>query len=75
MIHQPIAAFYEAQIGEFVLEAEELLKLREILTRVYAQRTGQTFINLFNRKTWKGTLRDQLFKAIIILIVARTLIY
>ncbi|CAK7324918.1 unnamed protein product [Dovyalis caffra] len=41
MIHQPIAAFYEAQIGEFVLEAEELLKLREILTRVYAQRTGK----------------------------------
>ncbi|KAF9660681.1 hypothetical protein SADUNF_Sadunf16G0002400 [Salix dunnii] len=29
------------QIGEFVLEAEELLKLREILTRVYAQRTGK----------------------------------
>nr|QJQ26746.1 clp protease proteolytic subunit [Croton laevigatus] len=41
MIHQPIAGFYEAQIVEFVLEAEELLKLREILTRVYAQRTGQ----------------------------------
>nr|YP_009473997.1 clp protease proteolytic subunit [Itoa orientalis]YP_009474082.1 clp protease proteolytic subunit [Poliothyrsis sinensis]YP_009674600.1 clp protease proteolytic subunit [Carrierea calycina]AVK40662.1 clp protease proteolytic subunit [Itoa orientalis]AVK40747.1 clp protease proteolytic subunit [Poliothyrsis sinensis]QDC34977.1 clp protease proteolytic subunit [Carrierea calycina]QGU84780.1 clp protease proteolytic subunit [Itoa orientalis]QNS25938.1 clp protease proteolytic subunit [Carrie len=41
MIHQPIAGFYEAQIGEFVLEAEELLKLREILTRVYAQRTGK----------------------------------
>nr|QGU84180.1 clp protease proteolytic subunit [Abatia parviflora] len=41
MIHQPIASFYEAQIGEFVLEAEELLKLREILTRVYAQRTGK----------------------------------
>jgi len=41
MIHQPIAGFYEAQIGEFVLEAEELLKLREILTRIYAQRTGK----------------------------------
>nr|YP_009907684.1 clp protease proteolytic subunit [Aspidopterys obcordata]YP_010261425.1 clp protease proteolytic subunit [Aspidopterys concava]QLI54241.1 clp protease proteolytic subunit [Aspidopterys obcordata]UIB40507.1 clp protease proteolytic subunit [Aspidopterys concava] len=41
MIHQPIAGFYEAQIGEFVLEAEELLKIREILTRVYAQRTGK----------------------------------
>ncbi|KAJ8746924.1 hypothetical protein K2173_007692 (mitochondrion) [Erythroxylum novogranatense] len=26
---------------EFVLEAEELLKLRETLTRVYAQRTGK----------------------------------
>nr|QXE40045.1 ATP-dependent Clp protease proteolytic subunit [Cnidoscolus aconitifolius] len=41
MIHQPISGFYEAQIGEFVLEAEELLKLREILTRIYAQRTGK----------------------------------
>nr|QFK69477.1 clp protease proteolytic subunit [Ixonanthes chinensis] len=41
MIHQPIAGFYETQIGEFVLEAEELLKLREILTRIYAQRTGK----------------------------------
>nr|YP_008994314.1 clp protease proteolytic subunit [Melianthus villosus]AGS13032.1 clp protease proteolytic subunit [Melianthus villosus] len=41
MIHQPAASFYEAQTGEFILEAEELLKLREILTRVYAQRTGK----------------------------------
>nr|QGZ08006.1 clp protease proteolytic subunit [Prunus davidiana] len=41
MIHQPAAAFYEAQTGEFILEAEELLKLRETLTRVYAQRTGK----------------------------------
>nr|WRY69762.1 ATP-dependent Clp protease proteolytic subunit 1 [Phyllanthus hirsutus] len=41
MIHQPIAGFYQAQIAEFVLEAEELLKLREIITRVYAQRTGK----------------------------------
>uniref|UniRef100_UPI0030FEE86E ATP-dependent Clp protease proteolytic subunit 1 n=1 Tax=Simarouba versicolor TaxID=459157 RepID=UPI0030FEE86E len=41
MIHQPIAGFYEAQAGEVILEAEELLKLREILTRGYAQRTGK----------------------------------
>ncbi|MCL7030471.1 hypothetical protein MKW94_027138 [Papaver nudicaule] len=40
MIHQPASPFYEAQTGEFVLEAEELLKLRETLTRVYVQRTG-----------------------------------
>ena len=54
MIHQPIAAFYEAQIGEFVLEAEELLKLREILTRVYAQRTGKPLCYGLYPKTWKG---------------------
>nr|YP_009673936.1 Clp protease proteolytic subunit [Ocimum tenuiflorum]YP_010256992.1 ATP-dependent Clp protease proteolytic subunit 1 [Ocimum kilimandscharicum]QDC22414.1 Clp protease proteolytic subunit [Ocimum tenuiflorum]QTV20726.1 ATP-dependent Clp protease proteolytic subunit 1 [Ocimum tenuiflorum] len=39
MIHQPASSFYEAQTGEFILEAEELLKLRETLTRVYVQRT------------------------------------
>nr|YP_010315010.1 clp protease proteolytic subunit [Ampelopsis aconitifolia]UNA64575.1 clp protease proteolytic subunit [Ampelopsis aconitifolia] len=41
MIHQPAAAFYEAQAGEFVMEAEELLKLRETITKVYVQRTGK----------------------------------
>nr|YP_009338186.1 ATP-dependent Clp protease proteolytic subunit [Gymnaconitum gymnandrum]YP_009906202.1 ClpP [Delphinium grandiflorum]ANJ04498.1 ATP-dependent Clp protease proteolytic subunit [Gymnaconitum gymnandrum]QLH90157.1 ClpP [Delphinium grandiflorum] len=41
MIHQPASSFYRAQTGEFILEAEELLKLRETLTRVYAQRTGK----------------------------------
>nr|QUB02701.1 clp protease proteolytic subunit [Streptolirion volubile] len=40
MIHQPASSFYEAQAGEFILEAEELLKLRETLTRIYVQRTG-----------------------------------
>nr|QJX68073.1 ATP-dependent Clp protease proteolytic subunit [Ficus erecta] len=42
MIHQPASSFYEAQTGEFILEAEELLKLRETITRVYAQRTGKS---------------------------------
>nr|YP_010021393.1 ATP-dependent Clp protease proteolytic subunit [Talipariti tiliaceum]QOL10233.1 ATP-dependent Clp protease proteolytic subunit [Talipariti tiliaceum] len=41
MIHQPASSFYEAQTGEFILEAEELLKLRESITRVYVQRTGK----------------------------------
>ncbi|YP_007889749.1 clp protease proteolytic subunit (chloroplast) [Vigna angularis] len=41
MIHQPASSFYEAQAGEFVLEAEELLKMRETITRVYVQRTGK----------------------------------
>lgn len=41
MIHQPAASFYEAQTGEFIREAEELLKLRETITRVYVQRTGK----------------------------------
>ncbi|TYI74558.1 hypothetical protein E1A91_D07G208200v1 [Gossypium mustelinum] len=37
----PARSFYEAQTGKFILEAEELLKLRESLTRVYVQRTGK----------------------------------
>nr|QUB01687.1 clp protease proteolytic subunit [Amischotolype hispida] len=41
MIHQPASSFYEAQAGEFVLEAEELLKLRETLTSIYVERTGK----------------------------------
>nr|ASJ64238.1 clp protease proteolytic subunit [Dontostemon micranthus] len=41
MIHQPASSFYEAQTGEFILEAEELLKIRETITRVYVQRTGK----------------------------------
>nr|UEX91979.1 ATP-dependent Clp protease proteolytic subunit [Trientalis europaea] len=41
MIHQPASDFYEAQTGEAILEAEELLKLRETITRVYVQRTGK----------------------------------
>nr|YP_010942451.1 clp protease proteolytic subunit [Persicaria sagittata]WLS53426.1 clp protease proteolytic subunit [Persicaria sagittata] len=41
MIHQPASAFYEGSTGECVMEAEELLALRETLTKVYAQRTGQ----------------------------------
>nr|YP_009472369.1 ATP-dependent Clp protease proteolytic subunit [Khaya senegalensis]QWY87968.1 ATP-dependent Clp protease proteolytic subunit [Khaya anthotheca]QWY88053.1 ATP-dependent Clp protease proteolytic subunit [Khaya grandifoliola]QWY88138.1 ATP-dependent Clp protease proteolytic subunit [Khaya ivorensis]APO08690.1 ATP-dependent Clp protease proteolytic subunit [Khaya senegalensis]QWY88223.1 ATP-dependent Clp protease proteolytic subunit [Khaya senegalensis] len=41
MIHQPIGGFSEGQTGEVILEAKELLKLREILTKVYVQRTGK----------------------------------
>nr|YP_009938739.1 clp protease proteolytic subunit [Mitrasacme pygmaea]QNV46971.1 clp protease proteolytic subunit [Mitrasacme pygmaea] len=41
MIHQPGSFFYDTQAGEAIVEAEELLKLRETLTRVYVQRTGK----------------------------------
>nr|AWS06642.1 clp protease proteolytic subunit [Mitrastemon kanehirai] len=41
MIHQPMCWFYETQAGEFLLEAEELLKIREDITKVYAERTGK----------------------------------
>nr|YP_010039073.1 ATP-dependent protease proteolytic subuni [Firmiana colorata]YP_010959811.1 clp protease proteolytic subunit [Firmiana kwangsiensis]QOY45238.1 ATP-dependent protease proteolytic subuni [Firmiana simplex]QOY45154.1 ATP-dependent protease proteolytic subuni [Firmiana colorata]WNE93776.1 clp protease proteolytic subunit [Firmiana kwangsiensis]DAC80200.1 TPA_asm: ATP-dependent Clp protease proteolytic subunit [Firmiana colorata] len=43
MIHQPASYFFDSQASEFILEAEELLKLRESITSVYAQRTGKPF--------------------------------
>ncbi|KAK4733676.1 hypothetical protein R3W88_007937 [Solanum pinnatisectum] len=43
MIHEPYSAVYMAQVGEFVMDAVELMKLRETLTRVYAERTGKPF--------------------------------
>ncbi|KAL2929512.1 ATP-dependent Clp protease proteolytic subunit [Bienertia sinuspersici] len=51
MIHQPASSFYEAQTGEFLLEEEELLKLRETLTRVYVT-TGKPLWVI--SKIWKG---------------------
>nr|YP_010593700.1 clp protease proteolytic subunit [Elatostema salvinioides]WAJ54377.1 clp protease proteolytic subunit [Elatostema salvinioides] len=42
MIHQPSSYFFWASMRDFILEAEELLKLRETLTKVYVQRTGQS---------------------------------
>nr|YP_009761886.1 ATP-dependent Clp protease proteolytic subunit [Bidens alba var. radiata]QIQ58772.1 ATP-dependent Clp protease proteolytic subunit [Bidens alba var. radiata]UIR98363.1 clp protease proteolytic subunit [Bidens alba var. radiata]UIR98448.1 clp protease proteolytic subunit [Bidens pilosa]UIR98618.1 clp protease proteolytic subunit [Bidens alba var. radiata] len=41
MIHQPAASFFDISTEEFIMEVEELLKLRETLTRVYVQRTGK----------------------------------
>ncbi|KAM0932015.1 putative endopeptidase Clp [Dioscorea sansibarensis] len=49
MIHQPASSFYEAQAGEFILEAEELLKLRETLTKVYVQKNGQSLMGCLRR--------------------------
>nr|YP_009994493.1 clp protease proteolytic subunit [Cuscuta pedicellata]QNP08605.1 clp protease proteolytic subunit [Cuscuta pedicellata] len=41
LIHQPMSSFFENQTVEAVSEAEELLKMRESLVEVYAQRTGK----------------------------------
>jgi ATP-dependent Clp protease, protease subunit len=41
MMHQPISSFFEAKAKEVILETEELLELRENITNVYVQRTGQ----------------------------------
>lgn len=41
MIHQPASSYYDGQAGECIMEAEEVLKLRDCITRVYVQRTGK----------------------------------
>nr|YP_010964404.1 ATP-dependent Clp protease proteolytic subunit [Caragana tangutica]WNM89058.1 ATP-dependent Clp protease proteolytic subunit [Caragana tangutica] len=41
MIHQPASSFYDGQTAECMLEANELLKMRNTLTKIYAQRTGK----------------------------------
>jgi ATP-dependent Clp protease protease subunit len=43
MLHQPASAYYRARTPEFLLEVEELHKVREMITRVYALRTGKPF--------------------------------
>nr|UDZ59546.1 clp protease proteolytic subunit [Albidella oligococca]UDZ59547.1 clp protease proteolytic subunit [Albidella oligococca] len=43
MIHQPASSFYRGKTGEFVVESGELLMLREIITKVYTQRTRTPF--------------------------------
>jgi ATP-dependent Clp protease protease subunit len=41
MIHQPASSYYDGQAGECIMEAEEVLKLRNCITKVYVQRTGK----------------------------------
>nr|YP_009673860.1 ATP-dependent Clp protease proteolytic subunit [Cuscuta bonafortunae]QDF46539.1 ATP-dependent Clp protease proteolytic subunit [Cuscuta bonafortunae] len=41
MMHQPLSTFFETQTGDAVMEVDELLKMRENIIEVYAQRTGK----------------------------------
>nr|YP_010892193.1 clp protease proteolytic subunit [Ludwigia hyssopifolia]WJO89889.1 clp protease proteolytic subunit [Ludwigia hyssopifolia] len=43
MIHQPASTYFKLPVGEFVLESEELLKIRESVVQCYVQNTGQPF--------------------------------
>ena len=40
MIHQPASSFYEGQTAECIMEAQEVLTLKDNITQLYAQRTG-----------------------------------
>ena len=41
MMHQPHSALYKDTTGEYLMEGVEILRLRENIVRVYAQRTGK----------------------------------
>nr|YP_010379011.1 clp protease proteolytic subunit [Astragalus americanus]UCS40000.1 clp protease proteolytic subunit [Astragalus americanus] len=41
LTHQPASSFQEGQTFECILEANELLKMRETIVQIYAQRTGK----------------------------------
>nr|YP_010365489.1 ATP-dependent Clp protease proteolytic subunit [Pereskia aculeata]UOU85434.1 ATP-dependent Clp protease proteolytic subunit [Pereskia aculeata]WRH31696.1 clp protease proteolytic subunit [Pereskia aculeata] len=41
MIHQPASSFMDDKTVDVYSEAEEILSMRETITRVYAQRTGK----------------------------------
>nr|YP_010932669.1 proteolytic subunit 2 of clp protease [Klebsormidium dissectum]WKT06489.1 proteolytic subunit 2 of clp protease [Klebsormidium dissectum] len=41
MIHQPSSAYYDGQAGEFLIEANEVLRIRDELTRIYSIHTRQ----------------------------------
>jgi len=41
MIHQPASSYYDGQARECIMEAEEVLKLRDCITKVYVQRMGK----------------------------------
>jgi ATP-dependent Clp protease protease subunit len=43
MIHQPASTYFKLPVGEFVLESEELLKIRKSVVECYVQHTGQPF--------------------------------
>jgi ATP-dependent Clp protease protease subunit len=43
MLHQPASTYYRARTLELLLEVKELHKVREMITRVYALRTGKPF--------------------------------
>nr|YP_009656439.1 clp protease proteolytic subunit [Medicago suffruticosa]QCO73269.1 clp protease proteolytic subunit [Medicago suffruticosa] len=43
MIHQPATSSFEGNAGLCIMEAYEMLKIRETMVNIYAQRTGKAF--------------------------------
>nr|YP_010173221.1 clp protease proteolytic subunit [Medicago secundiflora]QSJ48440.1 clp protease proteolytic subunit [Medicago secundiflora] len=47
MIHQPASSSFDGKTGECSMEADELRKMRETITNIYAQRTGKAFWKIY----------------------------
>nr|YP_010734603.1 ATP-dependent Clp protease proteolytic subunit [Euphorbia nutans]WEH01462.1 ATP-dependent Clp protease proteolytic subunit [Euphorbia nutans] len=43
MIHQPISSYYQSPIGDYVLEVDDIMIMRENIIKSYVERTGQPF--------------------------------
>jgi ATP-dependent Clp protease protease subunit len=41
MIHQPVTAYYDGQAGECAIEAGEILRMRDQVSKIYRQQTGK----------------------------------
>nr|AZJ16604.1 ATP-dependent Clp protease proteolytic subunit [Rhopalocnemis phalloides] len=64
MIHQPSIAYFEGTTSELILETEELLRLRILITEIYSQRTNKTFWIIYNdmeRDTYMSALESKLY--------------
>nr|YP_009531595.1 ClpP [Dipsacus asper]AXZ62370.1 ClpP [Dipsacus asper] len=44
MIHQPASSYFQAPTGDFVMEIETVIEVREKITQTYARRTGQHYV-------------------------------
>nr|YP_009738956.1 ATP-dependent Clp protease proteolytic subunit [Hedysarum taipeicum]QIC19323.1 ATP-dependent Clp protease proteolytic subunit [Hedysarum taipeicum]UFP91318.1 ATP-dependent Clp protease proteolytic subunit [Hedysarum taipeicum] len=44
MIHQPASAFYQGQTVDYMLEANELLKMRQTMTKILCTKNRQAFM-------------------------------
>ena len=64
MIHQPASSFYEGQTAECIMEAHEVLTLKDNITQIYAERTGlpvQVISKKMERDTFMSAEEAQYF--------------
>ena len=58
MIHQPATSFFMAPAGDLAMEVGLMREIREIITRIYAVKTGKPFAVI-----WADMERDLFMSA------------